>query len=201
MKQTISQIIDYIQEAIELKELWYIAEPEWDFSTMQSTQDLESYNQRIHQKTWRKVALDRVKSLLRIIIYLDINVNLKEKLYSWWVQNPIDQIISHFSSSYIVEIRNSVELILWDWKEEVKEYRYHDYQTHIDEIVEQAKYEYDCWNMVIILSDFLEWNRFTTEDLYWFILLAIDLPIASKSYHAYYSSSPILTDRMHFFLV
>ena len=55
-------------------------DPETDFSSMKSTDNLSSADPRIYAKTWKLISVQRQHRPLKLIVFLDINVNMRQKL-------------------------------------------------------------------------------------------------------------------------
>ena len=150
MTKLIQTVVDTIQILIDNAEQGFGASPEVDFVSMRSADNLNQADPKIYEKTGKMISLQREIQPLKLIIFLDININIaKDGLLAL-----LDQIISYFSGEILLEIRNGDnEVMNDDRKQKIAGYKREEYETSILDIVEHAHRQTQEGNVVVVLSD------------------------------------------------
>lgn len=165
---SIDQIVQVVEILINQSEGLGL-DPETDFSSMRSTDNLNEVDPKLYAKTWKLISVQRERRVLKLVLFLDINCNVKERrkgeklkaksntMKSQWFLRVMDQIINEFWWEVLIEIRSGDnEDITQDRETEIEQYENKDYESKLEDILEFAEKEEQIWNVVIIVSDFLQ---------------------------------------------
>ncbi|MFA7284910.1 MAG: hypothetical protein WC004_03750 [Candidatus Absconditabacterales bacterium] len=174
-------LLDQVQEG-------FMFDPEMDFASMKTVSDASQADLKLYEKTGKYISVQRIHKPARLLIFLDINCNLRIAFQKRELEALLLQIIDTMARDVIIELRDmDNQNISTERQQMIAAYAKETYESGISRIAEYARKESQEGNIVLIVSDFLDLRPIDFDPIILHaVCLQIAMPIVSSYFHHFY---------------